>query len=129
MSSSQSDTLRITLGEGVRGRIDTTIVYSGPIGADATRTVTLVLPRGHKVQYSFVADRGYHNLLVVLDDDSVAARGTLVLDGDRELMAGAERRVAFSNENRRPIPPTTVRRGTLLRIDGTLGEDEDELGG
>jgi hypothetical protein len=123
---SQLETLTITLGEGVRGRIDTMIVCSGALGADETKTISIVRPRGYRVQYSIVADHGYHNVLVVLDDDTASARGILVLDGDRELLAGAERRLNISREHRRAVvlPAARERTATLLRIDGSLSDDE-----
>lgn len=95
------DTLTIVAGPGVRGHVGTQAIHTRDVGEDDMRTSTIVAQRGKKVEYSVAADSGFDHLIVGLDDDSIAPKGTIQLDGNRVLLMGAERRVVIGNANKK----------------------------
>ena len=95
------DTLTIAAGQGVRGQVATQAIRTRDVGDDDMKTFTVVAQRGTKVTYSLAADSGFEHLLVGLDDDSIAAKGTILLEGNRTLLVGADRRIVLGTTNKR----------------------------
>jgi hypothetical protein len=65
------------------------------------RTFTIVAQRKKKLEYSVAADSGFDHLIVGLDDDSIAAKGTILLEGNRTLLMGAERQIIIGTANKK----------------------------
>lgn len=95
------DTLTIVAGQGVRGHVGTQVIHTRDVGEDDMRTSTIVAQRGKKVEYSVAADSGFDHLVVGLDDDSIAAKGTILIEGNRVLLMGAERRIVVGKANKK----------------------------
>jgi hypothetical protein len=95
------DTLTVITGSGVRGTVGTHEVHTRRLGDDDTLSFTVVAPRGKRIAYAVAADTGFDNLMVVLDMDSVGARGTVALEGNQTLMMAAERMIGADSPNKR----------------------------
>lgn len=95
------DTLTVIAGPGIRGSVGTQTIRTRDLADDDMRTLTVVAPRGTKVQYAVAADSGYENLMAMFDNDSVAASGAITLTGDHELIVAAERAIAAGSANRK----------------------------
>jgi hypothetical protein len=95
------DTLTIVAGQGVRGHVGTEAIRTGDVGADDMRTFTIVAQRRKKLEYSVTADSRFAHLIIGLDDESIAAKGTILLEGNRTLLMGAERQVIIGQANKK----------------------------
>jgi hypothetical protein len=95
------DTLTIVAGQGVRGHVGTQAIHTRDVGEDDMRTFTIVAQRRKKLDYSVAADSGFDHLIIGLDDDSIAAKGTILLEGNRTLLMGAERQVVIGKANKK----------------------------
>jgi hypothetical protein len=95
------DTLTIAAGQGVRGQVATQAIRTRDVGDDDMKAFTVVAHRGTKVAYALAADSGFEHLLVGLDEDSIAAKGTILLEGNRTLLVGAERRIVVGTTNKK----------------------------
>ncbi|MEO7102974.1 MAG: hypothetical protein ABI311_06155, partial [Gemmatimonadaceae bacterium] len=67
----------------------TVIVEPGVKGDMSSQTYTF--RRGARVSYSFVADSGYNNALVTLDQNPIPKRGRLTMDDSHVLIVSADR--------------------------------------
>ncbi len=67
----------------------TVIVEPGVHGDMSSQTYTF--RRGERVSYSFVADSGYSNALVTLDQNQIPKRGRLTMDDSHVLVISADR--------------------------------------
>ncbi|HSQ32003.1 MAG TPA: hypothetical protein VLN49_19235 [Gemmatimonadaceae bacterium] len=95
------DTLTILAGPGVRGRVGTQSIRTRDLVEDSARVFTIVSARGNKVPYTVAADTGFEDLIVVLDVDSVGAKGTITVAGNQVLIVGANRAITLSSANRK----------------------------
>lgn len=95
------DTLTIVAGQGVRGHVGTQVIDTRDVGEDDMRTSTIVAQRGKRVEYSVAADSGFDHLIVGVDDDSIAPKGTILLEGNRTMLMAAERRVTIGKANKK----------------------------
>jgi hypothetical protein len=81
--------------------VATQVIHTRDVGEDDMRTSMIVAQRGKRVEYSVAADSGFDHLIVGLDDDSIAAKGTILLEGNRTLLMGAERRIIIGKANKK----------------------------
>ena len=95
------DTITVVVGPGVRGQVGTQDIRTRALGDDDVRTFTVVSPRGRQLAYSVAADTGYENLFVLLNDDSVAATGTITVAGNQSFAVAADRTIGADSPNRK----------------------------
>ncbi|HEV8447468.1 MAG TPA: hypothetical protein VGQ44_11630 [Gemmatimonadaceae bacterium] len=94
------DTLTVVAGPGIRGQIGAQEIRPGATSSDDIRTLTVVWPRGKRLPYAIVADAGYQNPIVLLDDDSIGVKGTVNLTRSRSLAIAADRAIGVRSANR-----------------------------